>query len=233
MQRNLRTYIYYSDDKIRELDQQLPLAPWWRPALNRVRGGGVSVADIGGNVAIGEPEAQPILRTMQAVWRQLVANQQVGTFDEPEDYFYGRLEFYYGLFDSVKPPVLFLVGATDQTIVALGGSQEHVRGHRDREIRAAENAQSVTMEPDVASVIYTESQHGSPRASPEGPTAGPGEEDWAIHVAGLYTNWQFNQGTKMEFEVLARQERRSRVSTPYLESPRDILIGSPIFVAQI
>jgi hypothetical protein len=228
-----RTYIYYSDDKVRELDQQLPLPPWWRRALSRIRGGGATgPGGIGLNIDIGSPEPEAILRSMQRIWRHLDAEGLVGTFDEPKTYFYGELEFYYGIFDSVQPPVFFLVGATDRTIVGLGGSQKHVRGHRDHEIRAEENARNVTMEPDVATLIYTASETDSPEAPMGIPSAMPGDDMWAIHLAGMYSNWQGWQGRKMKFEVLARQEGLSQLSPPFVESSRDVLIGSPIFVAQ-
>jgi hypothetical protein len=228
----LRTYIYYSDEKIRDLAQQLPLPSWWRRALGRVRGvGGTGPGGIGGKIDIGPPEPEPILRTMQKVWRQLDLRREVGTFDEPKRYFYGRLGFYYGTFDVVDPPVFFLVGATERTIVALGGSLKNVRGHRDREIRAAENAEKVTMEPDVAAVIHTASVTGPSDASMEPPSAPP-TEDWAIHVAGIHRNWEGRKGSKMEFEVLARQEGLSSVSAPFADPPRSVMIGSPIFVAQ-
>jgi hypothetical protein len=57
-------------------------------------------------------------------------------------------------------------------------------------------------------------------------------EGWDLHVLGMYQNWRGIGGSKMEFEVLARQDGRSSVSAPYLESPKEVLIGSPIFVAQ-
>jgi hypothetical protein len=168
---------------------------------------------------------------MQAVWRYLDEERLVGSFDEPRQFFYGQLEFYYGDFDTVNPPVWFLVGATDQTIVALGGSKKHVRGFRDQDVRPAENAQSVTMEPDVATLIYT-AEAGSSEAPINAPTAATDQDLWATPVALIHSNWQFQKGKKMVFEVLARREGMSRVSGPPLESPKDVLIGSPIFVAQ-
>jgi uncharacterized protein DUF7019 len=228
----VRTYVYYSNDKIADLEQQLPVPPWWRRALGRIRGAGVGVP--GGpsaSVNVGPPNPEPILRTMQRVWRYLDSELKlVGTFDDSKEYFYGRLEFYYGIFDSVNPPVFFLVGATNQTIVALGGSKKHVRGHRDQEIRAAENAQNVTMEPDVAKLIHTASAAGS---SITMPAAAPGEDIWASYVAGMYSNWSFWEGRKAVYEVLARKEAPlSRVSPPTVEVSKEVLFGSPIFVAQ-
>jgi len=228
MKQDLLTYIYYSDDKIRELAQQLPPLPWWRRFLDRLRKVDIKVLGTGPAIDIAPPPDPEHLQTLKNVWRHLDAKGRVGTFDDPKQYFHGRLEFYYGIFDTVNPPVFFLVGGTDRTIVALGGSKKHVRGHRDHKIEAEENSKNVTMEPDVATLIYT----GSETVSPAAATVEAGDL-WAIHVVGMYKNWQFWQGKKMEFEVLAHKEKLVRqVGPPFLESARDVLIGSPIFVAQ-
>ena len=168
---------------------------------------------------------------MQAVWVDLADEGLIGSFDEPEHFFYGQLVFYYGIFDMADPPVFFLVGSTDRTIVGLGGSKRHVRGFRGREIPVADGAQAVVMEPDVATLIYTASE-GVSQVPTESPTAAPEEDIRAIHVAALYENWQFWKGKKMKFEILARRELLSSVSPPNVESPKNVLIGSPIFVAQ-
>lgn len=230
MENTRRTYVYYSDAKILELRQQMPLSRWER-ATRRVTEVGGTVLGTGGKIGIGPPASEPILLTMQAVWIDLFDEGLIGSFDEPEQFFYGRLVFYYGIFDEVDPSVFFLVGATDRTIVGLGGSKKHVRGFRGREIPVADDAQAVVMEPDVATLIYTASETPS-QGSTESLTAEPGEDIRANHVAGLYKNWQFWRGRKMEFEILARRELLSPVSPPYVESPKNVLIGSPIFVAQ-
>ncbi len=224
-----RTYIYYSDDKILELRQQIPLSRWER-ATRRVTSVGATVLGTGGNIGIGPPASEPILRTMQAVWIDPFDGGLIGSFDEPEQFFYGELVFYHGFFDMVDPPVFFLVGATDRTIVGLGGSKRHVRGFRGREIPVADDAQAVVMEPDVATLIYN-SEAGSQRST-ENLTAVPGVDSRALQVANLYENWQFREGKMAKFEILARQELLSPLSPPNVEPPKNVLIGSPIFVAQ-
>jgi hypothetical protein len=93
---------------------------------------------------------------------------------------------------------------------------------------AAQNAKDVTLEQDVAGEIYAGPDIGIPEAS----TPEEARNLWATHVAGMYKNWRFFRGKQMEFEVLAVSQKFLRgFSAPPLESPRDILIGSPIFVA--
>ena len=50
----------------------------------------------------------------------------------------------------------------------------------------------------------------------------------SIDAAYMYDNWWFNKAGTMPFEVLAQRENRKRVGT----SGRDVLIGSPLFLAQ-
>ena len=186
------------------------------------------VLGTGATIGIRAPEPEPILRTLQTVWMDLADEGLIGSFDEPREYFYGKLVFYYDLFNVVDPPVIFLVGETDQTIVALGGSQKHVRGFRDREIPVSEDAHGVFMEPDVAMLIH---EAEAPGALDKPPTIEPGEDIRAYYVAQLYKSWREKKVGKMEFEVLAREELRSSVS-PHVMSPSNVLIGSPVFVAQ-
>ena len=225
-----RTYIYYSDDKIRDYQQQVTPSKW-KSALRRLEQLEAKVLGSGGTLKFGPPASDPILRSMQTMFSDLANQGLVGTFDEPRRYFHGTLEFHYGFFNLVNPPVIFLVGATDRTLVALGGSQKHVRGFRDRkEIPVADGARAVVMEPDVATLIYA-SEASPPGLPPEEPPLARGEDIRARHVAGMYKNWK-SRGEKMEFEVLARKELVSPVSAPYTESPMNVLIGSPVFIAQ-
>lgn len=228
-QARLREYIYYSDRKIESLAQQLRVSGW-RRALDRIEEAGVGGPEAtGAKVKTRLPEPTPILQLLQRVWKQLEREKAVGAFDEPNRYLYGRLEFYYAPFDTVDPPVFFLAGATDRTIVGLGGSLKYVRGYRDQEVRAAQNAQRATMEPDVAAVIHA-SEAGSLDASVES-SAVESASGWPTHVAGIYVSWERRKANKLEFEVLAVKEGQSTVAEPFWEAPRHVLIGSPIFVA--
>ena len=150
----IRRYIYYSDDKIHELDQQLPEAKWW----HRTQGGGATVLGTGANIDFGPQETKPVLRTMQKVWRYLERMQQVGSFDEPRQYFYGRLAFYLEFFDSVNPQLFFLIGDTGQTVVALGGQKKHVRGFRGQQSRQRAGAPSIVIETDLVRYLDVEIQ---------------------------------------------------------------------------
>jgi hypothetical protein len=224
-----RSYVYYSDRKILELQAQVPSSRLKR-AFNRVEQVGATVFGTGGTIAIRPPEEEPLLRAMQTVWMDLGDEGRIGTFDEPKDFFYGTLVFFYDVYDTVDPPVFFLLGATDRTIVGLGGSTDHVRGFRGRQIRAKEGSPYVVMEPDVAEVIYR-AEARRRRKEEISPTA-PAQDLRAIHVAGMLKNWEGCKGNKMEFEVLARKEGPLLQVSSHVEPPRQVLFGSPVFVAQ-
>ena len=225
-----RTYIYYSEDKIRDYQQRVTPSKW-KSALGRLEQLEAKVLGSGGTLKFRPPAPDTMLGSMQTMFSDLASQGMVGTFDEPRDYFHGTLVFHYGFFNLVKPPVIFLVGATDRTLVALGGSQKHVRGLRDgKEIPVADGARVVVMEPDVASLIYASEARPAGLPSEEPPLA-RGEDIRARHVASMSKNWK-SRPEKMEFEVLAHKELISPVSAPYTESPMNVLIGSPVFIAQ-
>ena len=92
------------------------------------RAGVPGAAEAHSGVKLREPEHDPILQLLQSVWKKLDRQRAVGTFDEPKSFFYGQLEFYYAEYQE-KPlpsPVLFLAGATDRTVLGLGGSLKYV-----------------------------------------------------------------------------------------------------------
>jgi hypothetical protein len=226
-----RTYIYYSDDKILDLRRQIPPSRW-ESVKQRLSGVEVTVLGSGGKISMVPPGEDTIFSSLQRVWVDLDEQGWIGSFDEPNKFVYGQLVFYYGIFSMFNPPLFVLAGATDQTIVVLGGSQEHVRSQRGRKIRVAADAVPVVMEPEVATELYA-SEAALAGMPTESLTAGPDEDPRAGYSAKLYRDWNW-RGNKMEYEVLARIELRSSDPwPPSVESPKNVLVGSPLFVAQV
>ena len=87
------------------------------------------------------------------------------------------------------------------------------------------------MEWDVAEVIYRaeiplEDRHRISTLESSGDLK-------AFYVATMYKDWQSRKGDKVEFEILAHKEGTvSHLSLPSVESPIQVVFGSPIFVAQ-
>jgi hypothetical protein len=202
-----------------------------REEVGRLRKIDVKVAGTGIGAEWAPHDKKTVLDALQDVWRVLDKADKIGTLDEDKPYCHGEIELYQGIFDTVDPPVWFLVGETDRTIVALGGRAKHVRGYRGNElIRARDDAKKVTMEPDVAIAIYLAEADS---AESTGLLAqASGDNLWAVYVAGMLHNWQLSRGTRMKYEVLARKEKSAMASAPFLDSPKRVLIGTPLFVAQ-
>ena len=228
MEPTRRTYIYYSDEKIIQQQQQTPQGKWDR-AKSRLNQVGISVLGSGVTVGLGPPAAE-IISTMHTVWQNLADEGRVGSFDEPKEYVHGKLLFKYGFFNMVMPPVFFLVGTTERTLVALGGAQKHVRSLSGQQIPVADEAQTAVMEPDVATLLYDASVADSGETLTQ-ITPSSSDEIHAVHAAMLYNNRELWRNQERELEVLAHQELFSRVPPPFLEPAKNVLIGSPIFVA--
>jgi hypothetical protein len=229
----LRHFVYYSDDKIILLAQQFGLS-WWQSTLDDLYAEGELEAGPVKLKAGWKPSQNPelILPALNRVCNELERRGSIGTFDAHKSHFYGVLDFYYGYFDEVNPPVLFLVGATKSTIVAVGGSQYHVAGLKNAKIKARKNAETVTIESDVATAIYL-SELGSVQATsvPYPPdTAG-----WEVHVAVMYSAFRDRRHRHRHFEVLVHKEDDKFVGPlpPYVDSRKRVIIGSPIFIAMV
>lgn len=225
-----RTYIYYSDEKIRGLREQIPPSRW-EAVKQRLSGVEVTVLGSGAKISTVPPDDDSIFSSLQRVWVDLDEQGLVGTFDEPKEFVYGHLDFYYRIFSEFDPPLFVVAGATGRTIVVLGGSQANVRGFRGRDLRVRDGAAPVVMETELGIKLYAaeEALSGKPSNSR---TAMPGEDFSADYAAKLYGDLKLT-GYKMEYEVLARIELRSMVShSAFVDSPKDVLVGSPLFVAQ-
>lgn len=230
-----RKFIYYSERKIDEYRKQIDEPRWKRAlkALSRVNQLGVIVLGNGLTIGVGPPADEPVFRALQTMWIDLADNDLIGDFDEPKDYVYGELEFFYGFFDNVDPPLFVCVGATATTIIVLGGSQTNTRAFRDRKVKAKKNATPVVLEPDMAiALIEAEDPVAAEKLRESFGGATSGVDLRAAYAGLLYRNWHGYRGERMRFEVLASSERVFAVSPEDAESRSRVLFGSPVFVAE-
>jgi hypothetical protein len=192
-----------------------------------------------------------IKRTRKLRWvrRQLERSGEIGSIDDPKKYFAGRITMHYDAFDMVSPPVMYLIGETERTIVALGGSLKHVPGRED--VKPREGAKQILSEVQVARAVRRAQLEGSPRlvtpATLHNPAhfegnpllrndaefnVHPSDEQWAVDIAE--TLWRWPPGIPpITFETLA--ERDDFIPTPAeiaSRTQKNILVGSPIFVVK-
>ena len=228
--RGVADFLYISKAKVDPLYQQYQLElPWLLRAIDQI--GSITVLSSG--VSRNRTEAT-LVRKLRRVQRFLDKKEEVGSVDEPKRYFFSRIEMHYGAFDQVDPPVMYLIGETSQTIVALGGQLGHVIGRDPETTKAGEDAKHVFMEPEVARAIRRSQLGDNPRLVTDAELAIQADQDqWAIDVAE--TLWHWSSGIPpMMFETLARCDEfvppPAQIAT---RTQKNILVGSPIFVSRI
>jgi len=177
---------------------------------------------------------------------------ELGDLDEPKDYFSGRITMQYGAFDMVNPPVIYLIGETERTIIALGGSLKNYEGRDPDEVKARDNAQVILSEVEVARAVrraqiggspsrvtgtrlYNRTGlKGSPRLVHDKPyNTQPSPDQWAVDIAETLWRWSTGNPPK-DFEVLAQREEFTP-APPIVRNrtQKNILVGSPVYVREL
>lgn len=226
-------FFYVSDTKLDWLYDRFPQS-WWRRALGRISGANITILGFGGGASVHATE-KTRMQKLRWVEHRLNESDEVGSVDQPKHYFAGRIAMYYGAFDMVDPPVMYLVGESDRTIVALGGSLHHVRGRSVESTRAREDAKRTIFEPEVARAVRR-----AQTSVDSLPTfAAQRDQQWAIDVAETYWHWSSDgpDGPKMMFETLAICDGFASPAPPEIsgrmEIQKNVVLGSPIFVARV
>jgi hypothetical protein len=236
-------FFYISDVKLGRLWEQFP-PPWWRRLLNQITSLTIFM------VSVGKSRSETTrMQKLRWVQRRLEELGKIGGIDEPQEYFFGRLTMHYDAFDMVSPPTVYLVGETDKTIVALGGSLKHVPGRED--VKPREGAQQILSEVQFARAVRRAQLMGSPRlvspaqlhdpaqfdgnpllANDSKYNARPRDDQWAVDIAETLWRWPIGV-PPITFETLA--EREELTPTPAEIASRthkNILVGSPVYVTR-
>lgn len=185
-------------------------------------------------LASPDPEHKRRLdKEIRRVCERLKKEGELGTLDEPRKFFYGQYEAYYQAFGMVNPSVLYLVGETDRTVVALGGRLRDMVGRTEDEAKSEEGARLVVSEWDVAGAIADEQRLEDIR-EPGVETPAP-PHPWHVNVVS--TNQRFgyypDRFPQHTVETLAWREAFSPGSEvpASLPTAKNVLLGRPIFVA--
>jgi hypothetical protein len=212
---SLRYYVYVSDSKVDMLLQQVD--PGF--AGKRTTEVGVSLKFVSAKRSVEAPVSDRVAR-LERVVRHLDDFCDVGSIDEPGQYFRGRLPMRWGPLASGQASLVYFGGSTEHTIVGLGGASGHVLG---APAPAAAEAGQVfapsTMPGLVAGLAAAVTADGE--AVPTSALA-------SVHLAN-----RLLRGAEQDVEFLAK--RLLHGSSPYPElDARDgmtVLLGSPLFVA--
>lgn len=122
---SFRYYLYVSDSKIEMMLSQID------PALTRKRTAELSLnlKVVGGKRATEVPAGGDRTARLERVVRYLDEHGDLGSVDEPGQFFWGLLPMRWGPFPTDPTgAVVYFGGNTENTVVGLGGSSRHVVG---------------------------------------------------------------------------------------------------------
>jgi hypothetical protein len=201
---SLRYYYYISDAKV---DMLLPQVD---PGFGAKR---TTEFGVGLNPFSGKRKRETVperVVRLERVIRHIDDFCDVGTIDEPGQYFRGRLAMRV----QQTPGFIYLTGATDDTVVGLGGSSGHViGGAKPKEDDGIARSMLPGMVQGLTAITDDE--------APEG----------VLELAHLA---QKNaRGDEQEVEFIAKRLRHGPSPYPELDGGRSVsvLVGSPLFVA--
>jgi hypothetical protein len=151
----------------------------------------------------------------------------VGTVDEPNSYFRGRLDLRWGPYGRSREQLVYFGGGTEKTILGLGGSLKHVVGQV-----GGSGADSASGTPFLVRVLSAELG----LASEELPKFLRGNgSSMALAAVKMASTQMTGPAEKIEF--VARKLLGSRdpgVNYDWgSESGRQVLLGSPIYAALV
>jgi len=201
---SLRYYYYISDAKV---DMLLPqVDPGF--GAKRTTEFGVGLNPFSGK---SKREATPdrVVR-LERVIRHIDDFCDVGTIDEPGQYFRGRLAMRV----HQSPGFIYFAGATEDTVVGLGGSSGHLTaGAKPKD----DEGFGASMLPGMVRGLTAISDDEAP--------------DGALELA--YLAQRNARGDEQEVEFIAKRLRHGPSPYPELDGGRSVhvLVGSPLFVA--
>ncbi|NBH02912.1 SAVMC3_10250 family protein [Amycolatopsis sp. SID8362] len=199
-----RYYIYISDSKV---DMLLPqIDPGF--ASKRSTEVGVNLQLLTGkHKRDSDPDR---VSRLERVVRHIDDFLDVGTIDEPGQYFRGRLDVRW----QQMPGFEYFAGATEDTVVGLGGSSGHVIGGA---VPKDDAVIAPSMLPGMVRGL-------SALAADDAPAS-------ALELAYLAN--RNARGEEQEVEFVAKRLRHGPSPYPELDGGRavQVLVGSPLFVA--
>lgn len=120
---SFRYYLYISDSKVDQLLSQID------PAFTGERSVEINVnlPGLGGKRTTGSSVGTDRIARLERVVRYLHDHGDLGSVDEPGQFFWGMLPMRWAFLPS-RPDLVFFAGRTNGTVLGLGGSARHVLG---------------------------------------------------------------------------------------------------------
>lgn len=163
---------------------------------------------------------------LQIVLRELERAERIGTVDEPKEYFAGTMPMRWGPYGFYleESPLVYFGGETEQTIVGLGGSANHVIGDSGS---AYPHSHSVT--PNLIARLTKELGESISMGDLTGSATAPRDVSLrAVHLATTQMH-----GPSQELEFVAKRLMYGPSPYPSRDKNGDmkVLLGTPLYVA--
>lgn len=214
---SFRYYLYISDSKVDMLLAQMD------PAFTRKRTTEVSLnlTVLGGKRASEALAGGERTARLQRVVRYLEEHGDLGTVEEPGQFFWGLMPLRWGPFPT-EPTLAYFGGATGRTVVGLGGSGAHFLGAAP----AAGDAIPRSLTPSLLAGLRTDPEIGAlAEAIKQGDDGQHSDALTAVHRAN-----EAMPGPDQNLEFVAKR----LLHGPSPTSPGvDVLLGSPLYVALV
>ncbi|WP_405867854.1 DUF7019 family protein [Streptomyces sp. NBC_00005] len=212
---SVRYYVYISDAKVDMLLPQVD-AGFSRRRTTEV---GFSLKFVNARHSV-EAEASDRVTRLERVVRHLDDFGDVGTVDEPGQYFRGRLLMRWGPLSPGGTPLVYFGGHTEHTIVGLGGARGHVFGTPTSASAEQDQAFAPSTMPGMLAALAALGTPGEEAVSPEA-------------LASVHRANRMMRGTDQEVEFLAKRLLHGPSPYPELDAHHGmtVLLGSPLFVA--
>jgi hypothetical protein len=222
--------MYVSKTKMDDLIAEFPSSFWSRLSATV----GLAIPPVKFDVTLRErPEKQSAVRArIEKVLRKqgkLVPVDDPPPRTEGKKYVVGDLIMRWSVHEDVRPKIVWFVGSTGRTLVALGGRARHLTGIYADELRdkAPENAELKHVEKQVVAELARKIE---PTVKAEQGSHSTGH--WVHDVITVHDYWTSELADHVRFLAVVEAYCRPGELGPNDPSTA-VLLGSPVYVFKI
>ena len=183
------------------------------------------------SASVNEPSPNTMYKKLQSVLDYIYANESVGTVDSPNKFFAGKMAMRWGPGSGQNDPtqiwqhIAFFGGETpNHTIVALGGSKQHLMGASETTEQNLNGmiVNSTTVQYVMSNFLSEELKPSNFETLLEEPRP-PYKEDWLIDA--LASTVSEMSGPPQQVEFVAKRLLEGQSGTKH------VLLGTPLYIA--
>ncbi|MBB5782075.1 DUF7019 family protein [Nonomuraea jabiensis] len=223
--------MYISKTKMDDLIEEFPLSFW-----SRLSGTiGLTIPPVKFDMTLRErPEKKSAVRGR--IEKALLKQGKLGPVDDPPTglegktrYIVGDLVMRWAVHEDVRPQIVWFVGSTERTLVALGGRAEHLTGIYQHDLRdkAPESAELKHVEKQVVADLARKIEPG---LTVEQRTYSTGH--WVHDVVTVHDYWASELADHVRFLAVVEEYCRPGELGPS-DPTKAVLLGSPVYLFKI